>query len=157
MKNIIREFRGEYKFLSNFWYSKVYLDGKEYSTVEHAYQASKTLDENERKMIRQLASPAEAKKIGLKVILREDWDIIKLIIMEDLIFQKFNNNIKLKRKLLNTKDAVIEEGNYWGDTYWGICNNEGENHLGKILMRVRDKLKNESNIRNKWVSKNNRY
>jgi predicted NAD-dependent protein-ADP-ribosyltransferase YbiA (DUF1768 family) len=32
------------------------------------------------------------------------------------------------------------EGNWWGDTYWGVCNGVGENHLGKLLMKIRDYL-----------------
>jgi predicted NAD-dependent protein-ADP-ribosyltransferase YbiA (DUF1768 family) len=53
---------------------------------------------------------------------------------------KFSRNPELRVKLLNTGDLQLVEGNYWGDTFWGVCNGKGENHLGKILMRVRKEL-----------------
>lgn len=137
----IKEFQGEYRFLSNFWFAKVILDGKEYSSVEHAYQAAKTLDEKEREEIRLLAKPGDAKRYSKLITLRENWTSMSLSIMEDLVFQKFSKNLKLKKQLLDTGDAILEEGNKWHDTFWGICDGKGENHLGKILMKVRDRLK----------------
>jgi predicted NAD-dependent protein-ADP-ribosyltransferase YbiA (DUF1768 family) len=59
--------------------------------------------------------------------------------MEDLLRQKFQNPY-LKNKLLATGNAEIEETNSWGDVFWGICKGVGENHLGKILMKIRSEL-----------------
>ena len=61
--------------------------------------------------------------------------------MEEIIYEKFNQNLDLKAKLLETGNAELEEGNTWGDTCWGICNGIGKNMLGQILMRVRTQLK----------------
>ena len=44
-----------------------------------------------------------------------------------------------------TRDRVLIEGNDWGDTFWGMTDGEGENHLGKILMRVRAELREAQN------------
>jgi predicted NAD-dependent protein-ADP-ribosyltransferase YbiA (DUF1768 family) len=40
-----------------------------------------------------------------------------------------------------TKEKLLIEGNYWKDTFWGICDGIGKNYLGKILMEVREEFK----------------
>lgn len=135
------QFRGKFRFLSNFTSDPVIFDGETYPTVEHAYQAAKTLDIKEREYIKSLSLPGEAKKAGRRVTMREDWDDIKVNVMFDLIKQKFLD-LKLKNKLLEI-DGLIVEGNYWNDTFWGVCNGKGENILGKILMNLRDEFKKE--------------
>ena len=62
--------------------------------------------------------------------------------MYEIVLAKFTQNPDLKKKLLATGDEHLEEGNTWGDTIWGTVDGVGENRLGKILMRVRDELKN---------------
>ena len=57
--------------------------------------------------------------------------------------QKFTKHKDLKEKLLATGDAYLEETNHWHDTFWGVCKGKGQNHLGKILMEVREELKRE--------------
>ena len=137
---MIKEFQREHRFLSNFWPAEVYLDGIKYPTVEHAYQASKTLDDEERKIVRMAGRPGLAKREGKRVTLRPDWsDEMKLVIMEDLVRQKFQHK-ELKALLLATGDEELVEGNSWWDTYWGVCKGKGSNHLGKILMKVRQEL-----------------
>lgn len=135
-------FNGKYRFLSNFAPAKVILDEVEYPTTEHAYQAAKTLDASDRRKIRNAETPGEAKKLGRKLKVRPDWDKVKFDIMEDLVRQKFTKHDDLKRALLNTEDFYIEESNHWQDVYWGVCNGKGENHLGKIIMKIREELKN---------------
>ena len=135
----VRGFFDEYRYLSNFQSSEVILDGITYPTVENAYQAAKTLDLEERKPF-VLFTPVEAKKAGMKVKLREDWEQVKLLVMEDLVRQKFSKD-PLKDRLLSTGSEYLEETNWWKDTYWGVCNGVGENILGQILMRVRDSLR----------------
>lgn len=140
---MVNNFRGEYSFLSNFYFASVHMDGMLYSTVEHAFQAAKTLCPKERKEIALAKTPAIAKKLGKGVTLRPDWNDCRLEIMEKLIEEKFKHP-HLKRKLLETGETTLVEGNYWGDVFWGVCRGEGENHLGKILMRVREKLQKEN-------------
>ena len=133
-------FNKEYRFLSNFYPAKVLLDGLEYASTEHAYQAAKTTDPSERRRIRESQKPGDAKRLGKQVKMRTDWEQIKLGVMRDLVRQKFANHKELKEKLLATGDTYLEETNTWNDTFWGICRGKGQNHLGKILMEVRKEL-----------------
>ena len=75
--------------------------------------------------------------------MRSDWEDVKFDVMYDIVKAKFTQNEDLKRKLLDTEGYYLEEGNNWGDKIWGVVNGVGENHLGKILMRVRNELKIE--------------
>jgi N-glycosidase YbiA len=133
---VINSFFGEYRFLSNFWPCDVHYLGVRYPSVENAYVAAKTLDPEQRKPL-ETCSPGEAKRFGRKLLLRSDWEDIKLLTMELLLFEKFKDPI-LMEKLLDTTGITLVEGNTWGDRFWGVCNGAGENHLGKLLMKVRD-------------------
>lgn len=132
-------FTGKYNFLSNFYPSRIEFEDHKYNTVEHAYQAAKSISGEKRRSIRLASTPAEAKALGRKVKLREDWEQIKEQVMLDLLRKKFSI-LSLKEKLLNTGDEYLEETNHWKDTYWGVCNNKGKNRLGHLLMKVRSEL-----------------
>ena len=136
----IDSFSGDYRFLSNFWPSRVSMDSLTFPTVEHAFQAAKTLDLFQRQMIRDVPLPGQAKHLGRAVILRQDWESIKLDVMYGLLKQKFSAK-NLKGFLLDTGDIELIEGNTWGDKFWGTVDGEGQNHLGKLLMQVRSELK----------------
>ncbi|RIK69394.1 MAG: DUF1768 domain-containing protein [Planctomycetota bacterium] len=136
----IESFRGEYRFLSNFYPAEVVFEGITFPTCEHAYQAAKTLDSGERRSIAALATPSEAKRAGRELSLRADWDRVKLLVMEECVRDKFTRNPALRDRLLATGKARLIEGNVWGDTFWGVCDGRGENHLGCILMKVRAEL-----------------
>lgn len=138
---MIKEFQGEYRFLSNFWPSEVQYQGLIFPTVEHAYQAAKTENRQHRCEIQNMDKPGDAKKFGNKVEIREDWNSIKLQIMEELIREKFRKPW-LQKLLLATGTEELQERNKWGDTYWGFCGGIGQNHLGKILMKVREEIRN---------------
>lgn len=135
----ISSFTGPCRFLSNFYPHPVELDGVMYPTVEHAYQAAKTFDVRQRHEIRNAASPAMAKRIGSRVLLREDWETVKLEVMKALLRQKFTEKNQ-RGRLLDTVGRDLIEGNWWGDRYWGVCRGVGENHLGKLLMEIRAEL-----------------
>ena len=60
--------------------------------------------------------------------------------MFDLVLEKFKQNPELKQKLLETGNQELIEGNTWNDTFWGVCNGQGQNWLGKILMLARSEL-----------------
>ena len=141
---MIKEFRGPYRFLSNFILCDIWLDSIKYPSVEHAYQAAKTLNKTQRHFIRTANSAGEAKRRGQKATLRIDWEDIKISVMEDLVKQKFTHP-ELKKQLLATGDKFLQEGNNWHDTFWGIDlkRNTGFNHLGRILMKVRGQIRNE--------------
>lgn len=135
----IWQFEGKHRFLSNFYPAQVCYEEQWYPAVEHAYQAAKTLDKDIRLAIAGLEKAGDAKRYGNghKVQLREDWETIKLHLMYGLVMQKFIRHRELATMLLSTGDSYLEEGNYWRDTYWGVCNGVGYNHLGLILMDVR--------------------
>lgn len=145
--NIIDKFDGKYRFLSNFYYSPITLNDITYPTVEHAFQAYKTLNINKRKQISKLRTPGEAKRAGRRVKLREDWEERKITIMYNFVKKKFSNHPHLRGMLLATGDALLIESNWWHDNFWGNCycdkcrDNLGKNNLGKILMQIRDELK----------------
>jgi hypothetical protein len=141
---IIDRFINEFYFLSNFYPSTIVINGKSYSSVEHAYQASKTLVASEQDVIRNAKSPGIAKKLGKSVQLRNDWNDVKLDLMREFIKKKFENPF-LRPLLLATEDVELIEVNFWNDCFWGVCRGKGENWLGKILMEERDNIHNEEN------------
>lgn len=143
----IVSFKGYYYFLSNFYPSTVEFEGLRFGSVEAAFQAAKTLDLEERKQFVGV-QPQVAKHLGRRnVVLRPDWEDVKVDIMRQLVLQKFSRHPDLKAKLLATGNAQLVEGNNWHDNIWGNCGCakcskiEGQNNLGKILMEVRDLLK----------------
>ena len=135
---MIKSFSGEYRFLSNFYPVEVVLDGVTYPTVENAYQAAKTLDLEKRKEFIDVL-PGFAKRLGQRLELRPDWGGVKLNIMQRLNEQKYMRP-DLREKLCDTYPQDIVEGNTWGDTFWGVCEGKGSNHLGQILMTIRMQL-----------------
>lgn len=137
---LITSFSGEHRFLSNFYPSIIPFEGITFATVEHAYQAAKTLDFDARLRIAALATPGEAKKAGRELVLRPGWEAVKVDVMRRLLKRKFRHP-ELARLLLATGDEPLVEGNHWNDTFWGVCNGVGANHLGRLLMEVRRKLR----------------
>lgn len=133
-------FSGKNRFMSNFYPSQIVYEGVTYPSVEHAFQAAKTHDKKLRKWISSLNKPADAKKEGRNLKLREDWEQVKNDIMKELVRLKFKCHPSLRQKLLDTGDSYLEETNTWGDTYWGVCRGKGKNVLGKLLMEVRSEL-----------------
>ncbi len=140
MNDPIYEFRGETRWLSNFEYAHVVYDGIVYPTSEHAYQAAKSLSLSTRMAIARMPKPGDAKRAGGALSLRPDWEQIKLAVMWAVNLDKFTRNMNLGKRLIETTGRPLIEGNDWGDTFWGVCNGEGQNHLGQTLMAVRDLL-----------------
>lgn len=153
----------EYRFLSNFWTTSVYLDGFQFNHVEGAYHFAKylygkisvgsksdcSLNETYEKV--WAMTPRESKNWGndpKQVILPENWQEIKYDVMLGLVFSKFFQNKELREKLLATGDKYLEESCHWHDNFWGVCTCRrcdsttiGQNNLGKILMKVRECLR----------------
>jgi len=144
---MITEFRGKYAFLSNFYPCAVEYEGLIFPTVEHAYQAAKTLNLGERLAIRNCETPGKAKRMGRAVTLRKNWNSIKLDVMLGLLRQKFGYPVLLGM-LLATGNEHIQEGNDWGDRFWGVSGGVGENHLGRLLMQVRNELQAQHDVSN---------
>lgn len=138
--SLIGPFTGPYSFLSNFAQIEIRLPDGTYPTVEHAFQASKTDDPEERAHVRAAPTPAGAKQRGKKVRLRPDWETVKVSIMEGLVRQKFADPA-LREQLLATGDEELVEVNTWNDRFWGVCKGKGTNNLGKILMKIRAEIR----------------
>lgn len=147
MINTITHFKDDYYFLNNFYPTNITLFSSElnrdliFRSSEHAYMAAKSKDPSEWEnftLAGNLLTASQAKKAGRKLKLRSDWDEVKLGYMKTIVKAKFDQNPLIRNLLIQTYPRKLEEGNYWNDTYWGICKGKGENHLGKILMEIRD-------------------
>lgn len=132
----ILAFSGEHRFLSNFWSATVRMNGRDYPSVENAFQAAKSMNAAERARFER-CSASEAKRMGRRVTLRPDWDAVKLAAMEHLLAQKFAAGSRLASMLEATGERTLVEGNTWGDTFWGVCKGKGANNLGILLMKIR--------------------
>lgn len=144
---MIKEFRGEYRWLSNFAPCKILLDGVEYPSVEAAYMSAKSNDLSWKEFCSDRNNTAgQIKKASRGVKLVPNWEQIKLQVMRDCVIQKFNQE-PYKTKLKNTGNVKIQEGNMWNDKFWGVClkTGFGLNHLGKIIMEIRDDKKQTTN------------
>lgn len=140
----VPSFRNELAFLSNMYECKVESNyyGCTFQNAEAAYQAMKcTVAVYEFINV----DGYTAKRLGKQVELRSDWNEVKLSIMEKILRAKFQG--ELLQKLLAVKGEIVERNN-WGDFYWGICNGKGENHLGKLLMKIRDEAEEDIHILN---------
>lgn len=125
----ITSFKGKYFFLSNFFPDQG-------CSLEHSYQAAKATSPDDHYYVMGADGPGEAKRRGRKIACRPNWDEIKDDIMFGLLLVKFADP-RLKQALLDTGDEYLQEGNTWGDTYWGVCDGKGQNRLGELLMDVR--------------------
>lgn len=139
MEQKIKRFRQEYDYLSNFYPACVQVDGLEYLSSEAAYQAAKCAKVEDRLLFTELNSN-DSKILGRKVPQRFDWEEVKVQEMEKILRAKFTQNPHLAQFLVETGDAELIEGNTWHDTFWGVDlkTGEGENHLGKLLMALRE-------------------
>lgn len=141
----ITSFDGDEYFLSNFFPIPVFYAGSLWEGgSEYAYQSEKFMSPYHKTLILQCRTPGRAKLCAAKLTVlghrREDWDEIKLEIMERILRAKFNRR-DMGKLLRETKPLQLIEGNTWKDHYWGVCNGQGENHLGRLLMKIRDARK----------------
>lgn len=140
MPDTITRFRGPFKFLSNLYATPITYKGHTYCCLEAAYQAQKSLDSTIHARFANIRLSYKARGMGQRIKpVRPDWFDIRLSIMEELLRIKFSDPV-LKECLQCTGQSKIVECNTWGDTFWGIYNGVGENHLGTLLMKVRDTL-----------------
>ncbi len=134
----------EFYPLDNFSSFKVEWNGYLYSSVEEAYQAASFMgsDEEMVQAIKKSHSADEAQRLAYanKDKRRDDWDLIKLDVMELLLRLKLEQNPYVLKKLLQTGDYYIVEDSpkdsFWG---WG-ADRCGENQLGRLWMKLRKEL-----------------
>lgn len=142
-------FQGNRRWLSNMWPCDIKLGQYNFQSSEAAYQAFK-FTKNESSIIEKLQKlPAISSKVFARQnpITNSDFEAKKLEYMEKVLRIKFSNPF-LERKLFLTGSDELVEYNDWGDTFWGVYNNEGENNLGKILMKIREEIKRKNTFEN---------
>lgn len=138
--NDITEFRGEFSWLSNFFPIKIEYDGIVYPSVENAYQAGKLINRKDREMFINI-TPGQAKRLWRNYPTYNLTEEFRLNLMYQLLSIKFNQE-PFKSLLIATDNCNIIEKNYWGDMFFGYClkTNQGKNHLGQMIMNIREKL-----------------
>lgn len=139
----IISFWGKNRFLSNFYPAEFVWDNIVWKHSEGAYQAAKSLNREARLAMAAVEKPGATKQLGKRINIRPDWNEVRDEIMYEIVTEKFRQNPDLKAQLIATGDAHLEEGNTWGDRYWGVCpvgSGNGQNKLGKTLMKVRQEL-----------------
>lgn len=129
-------FFGPYRFLSNYHLSPVPLDGLVYPSGEHAYVAQKALGFKLRAYICTLPTPQDARMFGQGLTLPCNWMTHRIPAMRRVVLAKLENAL-VKDSLVNTGTKYLEETNDWGDQFWGVANDIGENQLGKLWMELR--------------------
>ena len=132
--------------LENFSPYGLTIDKLFFPTCEHAFQYFKYIgtDEKIAEIIRNSSSPDEARLLAHKYKGKREpnWKKIKYDVMDEVVKLKVHQNEDVKKVLLETRDFLIAEFCLDEDTDWGIDrNNNGENHLGKSLMKVRKELR----------------
>lgn len=154
MSEPILEFKNQYSFLSNFYGKQpIPYSGYSFKTAEHLFNALKTTDRKEAEWVMAAPTPGEAKSRGRAVTLKPNWDEVERFkAMRTTLGYKFTGIPYLAKFLVNTGDSLLVEGNTWHDQVWGnctcgrpACSEEGQNHLGKLLMELREDLR-------KWVA-----
>lgn len=138
-------FSGELAFLSNMYSCpvKIEINGiiYQFTNSEAAFHAGKCLNKNDIKLLEEAENGKVAKQIGRRIKMRSDWDTYRLQWMEIVVRAKFGQNPELMNRLLKTDPIPLVETNTWNDCFWGVCNGKGLNHLGEILMKIREEEK----------------
>jgi len=155
--DVISEFKGEYRFLSNFFTSPFnsgvlypmhtmfvlqYPELIVFPSVEAFFQSMKATSPEIAAKIGEMRNPADAKRAGRNVDIRQNWLEIREFVMKAGLVAKYHSNPALSSGLVDTAPAFLIEGNYWGDSYWGydLKRNFGHNRLGSLTMDVRHLL-----------------
>ena len=138
--DVINRFKGEFDFLSNRFPCHILWEGLEYRSAQAAFQASKCQYENERKVYAGCSTDKAILK-GKDLTPYMGWEEAQLGIMESILRAKFEQNPSLMQKLADTENCVLLNGNNKQETFWGVDLYSwiGENHLGRIIMNIRDK------------------
>lgn len=138
---MVTQFKGDYRWLSNFAPCKIILEGVEYQSVEHAYMSAKSSDLDWKLFCRETEKAGDVKRASKNITLIPNWDNLKINVMKVCLEQKFSVD-PYRSKLITTGSIQLIEGNTWNDKFWGVSltDNQGQNNLGKLIMDIRDSL-----------------
>ncbi len=131
--------KAPYGEFSNFAPYPIVVDGLDWPTSEHYYQAHKYSDPELMEKVRRAPTPMEAAMMGRdpKIPKRPDWDVYKDIAMETAVRAKFEQHDYLRALIKSTNTAIIHEHTK-NDCYWGDCGDgTGKDKLGILLMKLR--------------------
>lgn len=145
----ILQFTGEHRWLSNFYPVNIKYGTYIFPSVEHAYQSSKSSNVYWKEYCADTGTtPGAVKRASRKVELLPSWDSNKVVIMTNLLRRKFIQE-PFTSNLLETGTCLIEEGNYWGDTFWGVdlLTRKGQNNLGKLIMLIRYEIISKTKLK----------
>lgn len=143
----ITRFAGAWAFLSNPFRAVLIWEEISYPTSEHAFHAGKVLDLEHRRKFATMPDWQDAKAYGQTVPLRPGWnETVRYQVMAEVLRAKFTAHPERTRLLLSTGNSYLVEGNTWHDTHWGVCycrthQAQGQNHLGRLLMELREELR----------------
>ncbi len=143
-EGVIKFYRSsnEYGFLSNLYKSPILFEGREFPTVEHAYQFGKYEDSEIREWVMKAPQPYLVAIVSHSLPhwdVVSNWSEIKKQRMYEILKVKFKDP-DLRKRLINTKNAVLVEDSST-DSIWGIGKKgTGRNLLGKLLMKVRKEI-----------------
>jgi len=132
-----------YGCFSNFSPHPFELDGTRWPTSEHYFQAQKFAGTPSAEEVRRARGPMKAAELGRERDrpLRRDWEAVKDDVMRRAVRRKFETHDDIRAVLLSTSDEDIVE-DAPRDYYWGRgADGSGKNMLGKILMEVREQLR----------------
>ncbi|MFT6907989.1 MAG: ribA/ribD-fused uncharacterized protein [Oleiphilaceae bacterium] len=123
------------------------LDGKEWLTVEHYFQAMKfeTTSPDYFEKIRQASDAKKARKLGLTRFkkVRDDWKKVRRVVMTRAVYTRSHAHSDTESALLETGNRKIIENSQY-DYFWGCGRDRrGDNIYGHVLMDVRQKLLSE--------------
>ena len=141
-QEMIGFYEGEFYMFSNFSSFVVEWKDKLWMTSEHAYQAEKFLDPELQEQIRNTRSAHDSKKLARSMDdkKRSDWQEVNIQIMEEIVRAKLEQHPYIQKKLIESGSKTLVEispkDDFWG---WGP-NKDGQNHLGKIWMKLREGL-----------------
>lgn len=135
-----------YGCFSNFSLHGIKIHSIYWLTVEHYYQAQKfvgTPDAVIIPLIHAAQTPELAAALGRDCTrqIRPNWELVKTQVMQEAVLQKFLTHADIREILLTTGNQLLVE-NSPTDYFWGCgANKTGQNHLGKILMNVREEIR----------------
>ncbi len=146
MKEPIFFYEHEYYVFSNFSSFAIEWKGNLCMTSEHAYHTEKFEDESIKAEIRATRSAHDSQKVShlYKDKYHPHWNEIKVGIMKEILYAKLEQHPYVMKKLLESGDRLLVEDS-WRDDFWGWGpNKDGQNHLGKLWMEIRQEIKEKN-------------
>lgn len=163
----ILSFSAEHRWLSNFWVAPIELTAfgefHRFDSSEQLFQMAKLefseVERDERRElfdeVASLDTPGKTKRFGRAIpnLNVEAWNGYRDRAMAQALKAKYSQHPELAQKLLDLDGYYLEEGNHWGDRYWGV-DGTGQNRLGILLMALRDRWLAEREVQGPdWTPK----